>query len=204
MEPSTRRERRKQEVHGRIVDAAMGLFDEFGFHATTVAEICDRADVAQKTLFNHFESKAHVLRAIAGIALDEFLTQIEAIRKEPGTVRKRLHRLFGEIADTVEEAGPMRRELVAEIVHIAHEAGTEKEQALRLHEAFGAILRDARALGELNSTHSLQTQTEMVLGAFYALMFNWANLDAYPVRRQALAIARALADALATPTNQER
>jgi hypothetical protein len=28
-------------------------------------------------------------------------------------------------------------------------------------------------------------------------MFNWANLDGYPLRRRALAVARFLADALA-------
>ncbi len=50
----TRRERRKREVRGRILAAAVGLFDERGFGATKVAEICERADVAHKTFFNHF------------------------------------------------------------------------------------------------------------------------------------------------------
>ena len=34
------------------------------------------------------------------------------------------------------------------------------------------------------------------MGAFYVLMFNWANLDAYPLERQAEAAARFLADAM--------
>ena len=38
----------------------------------------------------------------------------------------------------------------------------------------------------------------MLLGAYYALMFNWANLEDYPLRRQARAGARLLADALCT------
>ena len=44
----------------------------------------------------------------------------------------------------------------------------------------------------------------MMLGAFYVLMFNWANLEGYPLRRQALAAARFLGDALAPSPSEER
>ena len=72
----SRRERRKLEVRNRILEAAVDLFDERGFEATTVAEICERADVAHKTLFNHFVSKQHLLREIAQDALQQFLVDI--------------------------------------------------------------------------------------------------------------------------------
>jgi hypothetical protein len=37
----------------------------------------------------------------------------------------------------------------------------------------------------------------MILGAYYVLMFNYANLDDFPVRERGRAAARILADALA-------
>ena len=61
----SRRERRKLEVRGRILKAAGDLFTQHGFQATKVAEICEQADIAQKTFFNHFPSKQHLLREIA-------------------------------------------------------------------------------------------------------------------------------------------
>ncbi len=192
----SRRERRKLEVRNRILEAAVGLFDARGFADTKIAEICERADVAHKTLFNHFASKQDLLRELAQAALGSLLADIEAARKTPGSTRERLRFFFERIADNAEEAGPLRRELLSEMVHTAHEAGTEPEQARKLHEAFGALLREGRAAGELSREHSVQTQTEMLLGAFYALMFNWANLEGYPLRRQALAAARFLGDAL--------
>ncbi len=195
----SRRERRKLEVRNRMLEAAVDLFDEQGFEATTVAEICQRADVAHKTLFNHFVSKQHLLREVAQDALEQFLVDIEQVRKQAGSTPARLRILFGTIADNAERAGPMRRELLSEIIHTAHEAGTEPEQARKLHDAFGAIIREGRSAGDVSREHSIQTQTELVLGAFYALMFNWANLEGYPLRRQALAVARLLGDALATP-----
>ena len=194
---SSRRDRRWQEVHQRILAAAVALFDEQGFEATKVTDICERADVANKTFFNHFASKSDLLRAIAQGALDEFLAEIEAARKEPGGTRERLRALFEQIADNALAAGPMHRELLAEIIHVAHESRTEGEQARRLHQAFRAIVRDGRSAGDVGTEHSVETQTDMLIGAFYALMLNWANLEAYPLRRQALAAARFLSDALA-------
>ena len=189
----------------RILAAAVALFDEQGFEATKVADICERADVANKTFFNHFPTKSDLLRAIAQTALDEFLVEIEEARKAPGGTRERLRALFEQIADNALAAGPMHRELLAEIIHVAHESGTEGEQARRLHQAFRALVRDGRSAGDVATTHSLEIQTDMLIGAFYALMLNWANLDEYPLRRQALAAARFLADALTgAPRTEER
>jgi AcrR family transcriptional regulator len=198
----TRRERRKREVHGRILAAAVDLFDECGFGATKVAEICERADVAHKTFFNHFPSKRHLLRAVAGDAVDQLLVEIEEARKRPGSTRERLLQFFGRVADNADEAGPMHRELLTEMVHVASEAGTGSEQARRLHDAFGALIREGLVAGDVSAAHPLDTQTEMVLGAFYALMFNWAHLEGYPLRRQARAAASFLGDALCLPSER--
>ncbi len=192
-----RRERRKREVRARIAGAALELFDENGFAATTVVQICERADVAHKTFFNHFPSKQHVLRDVAQDYLDRLLVMVEEARKYPGSARARLEYFFKCVADRAEE-NPMQRELVTEVVHVAHEMGTEREQAETLRDAFGAMIREGVASGQLTRKHSIQTQTEMLLGAYYALMFNWANLEDYPLRRQARAGARLLADALCT------
>ena len=61
----TRRERRKLELRGRILEAARELFAEQGFGETRVADVCERADIAQKTFFNYFPSKLDLLREIA-------------------------------------------------------------------------------------------------------------------------------------------
>jgi len=195
--PPSRRERRRLEVHERLLEAAAGLFDERGVGATTVAELCARADVAEKTFFNHFGSKQDLLREIARQALAELLGDIEAARKQPGPLPERLRWFFSRIADRLEQSGPMHRELVTELVHLAHEARTGPEQARVLHEAFRGLLADGLAAGELTRAHDLATCTEMVLGAFYALVFDWAHLEEMSLRRRALAAARFLSDALA-------
>lgn len=52
-----RRQRRWVQVHNRLYDAATALFIESGFTATSIDAIADRADVARKTVFNHYPRK---------------------------------------------------------------------------------------------------------------------------------------------------
>ncbi len=197
-----RRERRKLEVRNRILEASTELFEAQGIEETTVLEICERADVAHKTFFNHFVSRGQLLQEIAQHALDQLLSEIEETCDQPTSTRERIHHFFGQLAQRVEERGPMHRELLWEMVRVAHEPGKEQEQARKLHDAFGAIVREGAASGDLRSRHGAETLTEMLVGAFYVLMFNWANLDNYPLGQRALAAARFLADSMTLPEEE--
>jgi len=192
-----RRERRKLEVRARLLAAAEALFDQHGIAATKVSEICERADVAQKTFFNHFATKQDLLRALAASFLEELLVDVEAARKRPGNTPERLTAFFSCIVDNALAAGPMRRELLTEIIHVSQAQRSGSENARALRDAFGLLVADGIAAGDVSRAHSRETLTDMILGAFYVLMFNWAHLEGYALRRQALAAARFLGDAMA-------
>ena len=184
-----RRERRKLELRGRILQAAAALFEQQGFHATKVADICDVADIAQKTFFNHFPTKQDVLREIARAGLADTLEGLEAAAKLPGGPAARLAAFYDGLCDHADEKGPMHRELLTEILHVAHES-SQPEDARRLQEAFAALLGEPGP-----ETTAL---AELVLGSYYALMFNWAHLEGYPLRERAHAQLRLIAELLPT------
>ncbi len=196
----SRRERRKLALRGRILEEAAALFAEQGFHATKVADICERADIAHKTFFNHFPSKQDVLREVARESLGVLLAQLEEARKQPGDAVDRLHFFYEQAAEHAEQAGPMQREFLTEILHVSHEAA-QPDDARRLQGAFRTLLADGVA-SAVRGRHGLQALTELVLGSYYALMFNWAHLEDYPLRERAHAQVELLARVL-RPTGEE-
>ena len=193
----SRRERKKLALRARLLEAATEMFGERGFASTKVSDICERADVAQKTFFNHFATKQDVLREVARAALDRLLVAVEAVRKEERTTSARLARFFAHVAEETARGGAMQRELVTELVHTVHAMAEKGEHARRLHAAFDEIVREGLAAGEITRRHAPATLTQMILGTYYVLIFDFANLDDYPLAERADAAARFLADALA-------
>jgi AcrR family transcriptional regulator len=90
--PSTpgRRERRRLEIRERLVEASRALFETKGYEDTTIAEICDRADVAYGTFFNHFPAKVDLLRVLVDRAVDSVLVGLETLAKQPGSITDHL------------------------------------------------------------------------------------------------------------------
>ena len=196
----TRRQRRKLEVRNRIVDAARDLFRAQGFSATRVTEICERADVAEKTFFNHFPTKQGVLGDLATSAVEELLLSIEVARKRGRSTSERLEIFFRALADTMSDAGPPQKELVAAIVQVVHASGDTSADARKLHDAVGALVADGLVAGDVTTRHDPETLTEMIIGAYYVLTFNFVNLEGFAVRQQAESMARFLADAFRPST----
>jgi AcrR family transcriptional regulator len=62
-ESADRRERRKARTKEQIVDAATDLFNRYGYDAVTVEQIAETADVALRTYYNYFDTKAAVALA---------------------------------------------------------------------------------------------------------------------------------------------
>lgn len=185
-------------MRARILKAAGELIQVHGFRETRVDDICERADIAHKTFFNHFPSKLDLLREIAHVGIEQLMFEIESIRKAELGTPERIRRLFDTMTAHILESGPKNRELLVELVHLISGDATERsEQGRRLNAAFSGIVDDGLALGDVTRRHEPQTLTEMILGAYYVLIFSYANLDEFPVRERGRAAARVLVELLA-------
>ena len=59
--PDGLRSRKKEKTRRAIEDAALDLFAEQGYEATTVDEIAERAEVSKATFFRYFGTKGEVI-----------------------------------------------------------------------------------------------------------------------------------------------
>jgi AcrR family transcriptional regulator len=92
------RERKKQQTRQAIHVAAMRLFAERGFEATTIADIAAAADISPRTFFAYFPSKEEVVFAKFEPAFEDFdrtlseraagTTALEALRAWIGRAAK--------------------------------------------------------------------------------------------------------------------
>src|SRR5258707_9156718 len=74
----------KPDAAGRLSKAALELFVEQGYEATTVAEIAERAGLTKRTFFRHYADKRDVL--FAGMApLREVVGR--AVAEAPASLR---------------------------------------------------------------------------------------------------------------------
>jgi len=59
-------DKKKTDKQVRIVEAAIEIFSEKGFAATSTSEIAQKAGVAEGTIFRHYKTKKDLLLSIAG------------------------------------------------------------------------------------------------------------------------------------------
>ncbi|WP_034261270.1 TetR/AcrR family transcriptional regulator [Actinospica robiniae] len=91
----------------RLVVAAVELFNEQGYDATTVAQIAERAGVTKSTFFRHFSDKRELL-----VAGQETLSRLlaDGIGEAPATASP-LEAVAAGLVRASSEMGPANREL---------------------------------------------------------------------------------------------
>jgi AcrR family transcriptional regulator len=186
-----RMDRRKQEVRERILGAAFNLFLDQGVSATTIEEICERADVANRTFFNHFATRHDMMRALA----DERLLNLHdvAFDRANEPVPARLIGLFHDIASTLDQSSETYREVIAEMMAAA---GYGIQRGFALHDTFLELVKEGVASGDVSAKHDTQTLADIIVGALTGGIVNWTVDKTYSIESGFHDLAVALADLL--------
>ena len=86
----SRREEARALFHNAILEAAEQIFAERGFHAARIQDIAERARTAVGTVYNHFETKEDILRALLEERTGALVTAFEPQKDEGSTFEARL------------------------------------------------------------------------------------------------------------------
>jgi len=74
-----RREREREEIRTRILDAARELFDSEGYEHVTMRRIAEAIEYSPTTIYNHFEDKDDLVRALCE---EDFSRLLQVFREE--------------------------------------------------------------------------------------------------------------------------
>src|ERR1700733_9490847 len=156
----------------RMVLAAVDLFTEQGYDATTVAQIAERAGVTKSTFFRHFPDKRELL-----VAGQEALSRLlaEGITEAPQTASP-LEAVAAGLERASSAMGPMNREIGPRLkAAIAASAELQERDALKSVSLAAAMTAALVARGVPDPTAALASELGAL--AFKRGFAEWSEGD---------------------------
>jgi AcrR family transcriptional regulator len=155
----------------RLVAAAVDLFSEQGFDATTVAQISDRAGVTKSTFFRHFTDKRELL-----VAGQETLSRLlaDGIREAPAGASP-LEAVRAGLVCASNSMGPKNRQLAQRLdAAVAANAELQARHALKAVSFAAAMAQALVARGVPDTTAALAAELGVL--AFKRGFAAWSRL----------------------------
>jgi AcrR family transcriptional regulator len=161
----------KPDAPGRLMAAAMTLFEEQGYDATTVAEIAERAELTKRTFFRHFADKREVLFS-GSQELERVWREAVAAAPEDASPLAAVTAGFDALAEMFEERHAFAR-LRARIV--AANPELRERELIKLQTLADGIAEELHARGVSHNAAILAAQAGVTV--FHVAFARWVNQD---------------------------
>ena len=157
-------------VRRRILAAAVDLFAEHGYDATSVSQVINRAGVAKGGFYHHFRSKDDLLYAVYGDLIERQLDGMERILAQRMPPVQTLRALIMDLVETT--AGSAREALVfsRELAQLGNRRIVQmRSQRRRYHNAVIKLVDDAQGRGQFSSVASPETVAFTIFGVVHEI-----------------------------------
>jgi AcrR family transcriptional regulator len=101
---ASKRDQLREERRQQILNAALTVFRQKGYHATNVSEVASLAGVSQGTIYWYFESKEALLNAALLWFFEGFGAEAFSATEKCGTASEKLRALARSMQDLAKEA----------------------------------------------------------------------------------------------------
>jgi AcrR family transcriptional regulator len=152
-------------VRQRILAAAVDLFAEHGYDATSVSQVINRAGVAKGGFYHHFASKDDLLYAVYGDLIERQLEGMERILAQRMQPAQTLRALIMDLVETT--AGSVREALVfsRELSQLGNRRIVQmRSQRRRYQNAVIKLVDDAQQRGQFSALASPETVAFTIFG----------------------------------------
>ena len=168
------RDTRANDKRSRILDAAVKVFAERGFHSATVAGIAKAAGVADGTIYLYFKGKDDLLIRLFDESMTALLAEArEALARERSAPEK-LRRFIQLHLAVVERNPDLAAVLIVELRQSAQFLKAADRQKLAAYiDVIAEVVRAGQESGELDRDISPATVKRAVFGALDELALGW-------------------------------
>ena len=166
------REEKKRITRERILQTALHLFAEKGYHDTTVAEITRQAGVAKGTFFNYFGTKEEVLLSVGSYQVVWLKNRFAEIAATPGEIGPRLI----EAMVGLRERYPSTPGLVLALFQVTTTAGPSPQHpssGLRMAEMLVPLFELGQQRGEFVTLYTPLQMASLWTQQYFGALLNW-------------------------------
>ncbi len=162
------------DKRARILDAAIKVFAERGFHTATVAEIARAAGVADGTIYLYFKGKDDLLLRLFDEKMTELLAESKSELAKERTAPARLSRFIQLHLALVERNPDLASVLIVELRQSAQFIKAADRAKLAAYvDLIAEVVRDGQEKGELVDGISPATVRRAIFGALDELALGW-------------------------------
>ncbi|MGW1199782.1 TetR/AcrR family transcriptional regulator [Streptomyces sp. NPDC002536] len=173
--PASRRERNKQRVRERIYEAALSLFSEQGYAATSIDHIAERADVARGTFFNHFKRKEDLITEWGERRRQRLTTYLEEPVSEGGSeYQHRLERCMAALSRINEDEEARATPAMLQAWVQAGQPLLEEPYAARI---FAEAVEAGRLRGEFAADIDATRVGNVLRDVYLGTLYRWARVN---------------------------
>ncbi len=154
---------KRRQARRALFEAAIALFREQGFDATTVDEIAQRAGYSRATFFNHFKTKDGVLRFYGEHLREQVEAELLLLGPETSPLERVRTMLNTMLVETERHRGAAR------IVHMysigdRSYLATPTPARMRILELLTALMREAQEAGQIRPDLPMEETSLLVAG----------------------------------------
>jgi AcrR family transcriptional regulator len=157
-----------------ILDSAIHVFAEQGFHHCRVSDVADEAGVAYGLVYHYFDSKEEILNQLFSERWQLMLDAITEIDRQEIPARDKLYMVASFIIDSYRHEPQLMKVIIVEVTRAANSFGaTHLDKIREAYSMIAAIVDGARQDGSFKSDISADFAAMCFYGAIEQLLSGW-------------------------------
>jgi TetR/AcrR family fatty acid metabolism transcriptional regulator len=187
---------RQADRRRQILEAAVKVFADKGFHASRVGDIAEEAGIAYGLVYHYFSSKEDLLETIFRTTWTEMLARVHEVEEAGVPAAEAVRQVTALLLRTWRRDPDLVRVLVREVTRNQH-VQQEIEEITEAMKALERIVRRGQESGEFRAELDARMAAVVFFGALEEILSSWV-LGQLPDRDEDIARAEKSVVALLT------
>jgi TetR/AcrR family transcriptional regulator, transcriptional repressor of aconitase len=172
----------RENTRDRILDAAETLFQQRGYHETSMDEIVRKSGMSKGAIYGYFESKEDLFRSLHDRSYVQAFESASALLTAGGSSRSKLERLvdiyfLSKDNELSRERCRMSLEFSVESLRMQPLHRQHEWRDKQLHSLIRTMIEDGVRDGEFRRDLDTDSTASLLIATIDGLILRWATTD---------------------------